>query len=128
MPADSQAATFKSLCAIMKRQSKGLVIKQEEPRGLQVSSKHEFRGKPFWLGGVRWGKSYVSYHLMPVYMFPDLLAGISPALRKRMQGKSCFNFRDADPALLKELEALTRAGFARMKRDGPALLAKYGKS
>jgi hypothetical protein len=42
---------------------------------------------------VRKGKSYVSFHLIPVYMFPDLLKGLSPALEKRMQGKSCFNFK-----------------------------------
>ena len=38
---------------------------------------------------------------MPVYMFPDLLDGISPELRRRMQGKSCFNFKKAESALLK---------------------------
>ena len=53
----------------------------------------------------------------------DLLAGLSPALRKRMQGKSCFNFREADPALMRELESLTKAGIARVKQDGAALLA-----
>jgi hypothetical protein len=36
-------------------------------------------------------KNYVIYHLMPVYLNPGLLEGMSPGLRKRMQGKSCFN-------------------------------------
>jgi hypothetical protein len=31
------------------------------------------------------------------------------ALRRRMQGKSCFNFKRPDPDLMAELEALTRA-------------------
>jgi hypothetical protein len=60
-----------------------------------------------YFGGVRLGKAYVSYYLMPVYMNPRLLEGISPDLRKRMQGKSCFNFRRNDEALLGELERLT---------------------
>ena len=63
-------------------------------------------------------KNYVSYYLMPVYIFPDLLTGISPELRRRMQGKSCFNFKDVDPALFKELAALTKAGFERYKKEG----------
>jgi hypothetical protein len=50
----------------------------------------------------------VAFHLMPVYAKPELLHGISPELKKRMQGKSCFNFSSADETLLRELEALTK--------------------
>ena len=57
-------------------------------------------------------KSYVSYHLMPLYWKPELLKGMSSELRNRMQGKSCFNFKKIKPALFKELANLTRAGFA----------------
>ena len=126
--AAGHAAAFAALCAILRRQSKGWLVPQEGPRGMQVFTKQEFGGKPFWLAGVRWGKSYISFLIISVYMFPDLLKNISPQLRKRMQGKSCFNFRDADPVLIRELDALTRVGFARVKRDGPAMLAKYGKA
>ena len=122
-----EADVFDALVGIMKRQARGMLVTQDGPGGLQVSLDRQFRGKPLWLGGVRRGKSYVSFHLMPVYMFPDLLASISPALKRRMQGKSCFNFREPDPALLKELEVLTKTGMARMKKDGPALLARYDK-
>lgn len=66
------------------------------------------KGERMWFGGVREGKAYVSYHLMPVYTHPALDAKISPALRKRMQGKSCFNFKTADEALFEELAALTK--------------------
>jgi hypothetical protein len=41
-------------------------------------------------------------------MFPDLLQGISPELKKHMQGKSCFNFRKMEPVLFSELAELTR--------------------
>jgi hypothetical protein len=52
----------------------------------------------------------VSYHLMPLYMNPTLQAMVSPELKKRMQGKACFNFKkEPEPALLKELAALTKA-------------------
>ena len=45
---------------------------------------------------------------MPVYEDPALLSGISDALRKKMQGKSCFNFTADDALLFKELDALTK--------------------
>jgi len=61
-------------------------------------------------GGVNIGKRYVSYHLMCVYMRPDLLEAMSPQLRKRMQGKSCFNFTKVDEELFDELSAITAKG------------------
>ncbi|HEX9840215.1 MAG TPA: hypothetical protein VGA72_12750, partial [Anaerolineales bacterium] len=53
--------------------------------------------------------------LMPVYMFPDLLKGMSPELKKHMQGKSCFNFKKVEPDLFKELDELTRKGAERFR-------------
>lgn len=61
-------------------------------------------------GGVRLGKRYVSYHLMCTYFDPDMVGELSEKLRKRMQGKSCFNFTRVDDELFDELEALTRRG------------------
>ena len=60
--------------------------------------------------GVRKGKRYVSYHLFSVYLEPGQLDGISPELRRRMQGKSCFNFTRVDDALFDELDGLTERG------------------
>jgi len=54
----------------------------------------------------------VSFHLMPLYMNPMLTQTISPALKKRMQGKTCFNFKTRpEPEALSELTRLTAAGF-----------------
>jgi len=50
---------------------------------------------------------------MSVYACPQLLKGMSPELKKRMQGKSCFNFKEVDEKLFKELDKLTKAGAAR---------------
>ena len=71
-----------------------------------------------FFGAVQIKKNYVAYHLMPVYVFPGLLSGISPELGRRMQGKSCFNFKAADQALFHELEQLTAAGYQRYKEAG----------
>jgi hypothetical protein len=74
------------------------------------------QGKEVWFGAVQTRKNYVSYHLMPVYVFPDLLDRISPELRKRMQGKSCFNFKRLDEKLFRELARLTDKGYKRFKK------------
>jgi hypothetical protein len=67
---------------------------------------------------VEIGKSYVGYHLMPVYGNPKLLDGFSKELRKRMQGKSCFNFKAVDEALFAELDELTRQSFIAFRKAG----------
>jgi len=59
---------------------------------------------------VRKGKRYVSYYLLSLYLEPGQLDGLSPELRKRMQGKTCFNFTQVDDALLDELDELTDRG------------------
>ena len=80
--------------------------------GRKPSPFPQHKGHPMQFGSVRLGKAYVSFHLMPLYMNEALSGTISPALKKRMQGKTCFNFKTApDAALLAELERLTHAGF-----------------
>lgn len=79
---------------------------------LSSSTKADRVGRPLYLAGVQVNRSYVSYHLMPIYMNPLLQAAIPPALKKRMQGKSCFNFTSIDPALLRALRVLTAEAVA----------------
>ena len=50
-------------------------------------------------------------------MYPELLNDISPALKKRMQGKSCFNFKKVEPELFEELKDLTRKGVDKFKKE-----------
>jgi hypothetical protein len=70
------------------------------------------KGERIYFGAIKLGKAYVSFHLFPLYMNPELVSTISPELKRRMQGKTCFNFRTIPEAsLLKELKALTSAGF-----------------
>jgi hypothetical protein len=70
-----------------------------------------------FLGAAQINKRYVSFHLMPVYAFPDLLDGVSDRLRRRMQGKSCFNFTAADDDLFAELESLTGRAVERWQQE-----------
>lgn len=71
------------------------------------------RGKPLYFAGVRTGKNYVSFYLMSVYNTPELLKNMSPALKKRMQGKACFNFTAIDQECFAELGRMAAAGLKR---------------
>ncbi|HKT51354.1 MAG TPA: hypothetical protein VJV96_13715 [Candidatus Angelobacter sp.] len=72
--------------------------------------------RPMAFAAVRTGKNYVSYHLVPVYAAPELGNSMSPELKKRMQGKGCFNFTTVDETLFRELESLTEAGYKNFKK------------
>ena len=63
------------------------------------------------------GKNYVSFYLMSVYTSPGDSQGMSPELKKRMQGKSCFNFKVIDEKLFSELAGLTKAGAAKFNDE-----------
>jgi hypothetical protein len=55
---------------------------------------------------------------MPLYMTPDLTKSMSPELKKRMQGKTCFNFKTTpSPEILKELERLTADGLSHWREQ-----------
>lgn len=74
--------------------------------------------KDMFFGSINIKKNYVAFHLMPVYVDPTLLENISPALRKKMQGKSCFNFNEVQSDLFQELEELSRQGLESYRKKG----------
>ena len=113
------AEAFAGLRAILEPYGKKLVVVQDTETNYSLETgKIGPNKKPVFFAAVRQGKSYVSYHLFPVYVKPDLLKEISPDLRRRMQGKSCFNFQTADPNLFRELARLTKEGHAFFKSTG----------
>lgn len=113
------ARVHAELAGIMRKHVRGMDIKQDSSTNLYVDTRHiQKNKKPLWFGGVQVKKNYVSYHLMPVYVEPALLTGISKELRARMQGKSCFNFTSVDAGLFRELAGLTAAGVGYYKKQG----------
>ena len=60
---------------------------------------------------------FILIHL-PIYVNPSLLDPVSEPLRKRMQGKSCFNFRSLEADLFSELKELTEAGYRSYVEQG----------
>lgn len=112
-------AVFVELKAVMAPFVARLDVKQDDDKGLYIDTRHQQPNrKPLYFGGVMLKKSFVSYHLMPVYLKPALLNGISPELKRRMQGKSCFNFSKVDSVLFGELAALTKSAFESYKAQG----------
>jgi len=111
MPVSFQEV-FAELREILRRHAGKLVVTEDSASCYRLEGgKHPTRKKPFPIAWVSVEKSYVSFHHMAVYARPDLLEGVSQELRARMQGKSCFNFTSANPALFKELEELTIKAF-----------------
>ena len=64
-----------------------------------------------WFAGVQAADGYVKLNFLPMHGHPELLEGISPALRKRKTGASVFRFTDLDDALAAEVEALLARAF-----------------
>ncbi|WP_437929182.1 hypothetical protein WMF37_07890 [Sorangium sp. So ce291] len=112
-------STFQALRSILQRHARHLVVVHDTPDNYYLDTRTKGpNGKPLFFGATRAGRAYTSFYLMPVYTNPELLGGMSPELKKRMQGKSCFNFKTNEPALFAELEALTGRCFERWKAGG----------
>ena len=115
---DEFSRVFAKLKAIFKPYAKKMDIAADNRTYYLLNTGHIMKNKrPLCFGGVRMGKNYVSFYLMSLYACPDLLTSMSPELKKRMQGKSCFNFKEVDVELFKELAKLTKAGAGRFS-DG----------
>jgi hypothetical protein len=112
-------AVYGRLNNLLKNYEPELQLKLDTEARYSLDAGYSERYKrDMFFGSVTIGKRYVSYHLMPIYVFPELLDTISPQLKKRMQGKSCFNFSKLDEELFQELAQLTQAGFERYKQEG----------
>lgn len=118
MPTADFTKVFAELKSIFKPYARKMDVLQDTEDCYMLNTRFIMKNKqPLCFGGVRLGKSYVSFHLMSIYASPELLKNMSPELKKRMQGKSCFNFKEVDQKLFSELSQLTRAG-ARKFADG----------
>lgn len=110
---------FSELRAILAPYAAKLDPKKDDASELYLDTRYVQKNKkPLFFGAVQRKKSFVSFHLMPVYTNPELLVKLSPDLTSHMQGKSCFRFASVDKPLFKELAALTKAAFASYKAQG----------
>jgi hypothetical protein len=115
MPNDLKTV-FDRLKTILAPYEPKMDVAQDTDNMYVLNTRHLLKKNyPLMFGGVRLGKNYVSYHLMSVYASPDVT--MSPDLKKRMQGKACFNFKEVDEKLFRELEKMTKAGAKRFNNE-----------
>jgi hypothetical protein len=115
--ADDFAKTFYALKMVFVKYEKHLKVTADTREKYYLETRSpSYKENPLFFGAVIRGRADVSFHLMPLYWEPALTKGISADLRKRMQGKSSFNFVAPDAELFRELGRLTNRGFALYKR------------
>jgi len=119
MPAQSDfPPVFEKLKEILKPYAKGLTVTADTTDSYSLDGPYsENWKKELFFGSAQIKKNYVSFYLMPVYMYPELLKEVSPELKKHMQGKSCFNFKKVEPKLFRELADLTRKSAEKFKQE-----------
>ena len=120
MPAEKDfKPIFERLKKNFKKHEKNLKVLADKENDYTLEGDYsEKYKKNLWFGGLQIKKNYVSYHLMPVYMYKDLAEEIPENLKKKMQGKSCFNFKKYDEDLFKEMEKFTDKCFKEFKKRG----------
>jgi hypothetical protein len=123
-------AVFEGLKAILVPYAGQMKIVHDTPDYYYLDTTFPvYRDKPAMFASVKRGKAYVSYHLLPLYMNPALNSHVSAELKKRKQGKACFNFSNPDPKLFAELAELTRLGLESFKKFAQSqAAANPGKS
>jgi len=109
---------FEQLKSILKPYAEKLTLKVDTSDTYYIDGPYSEKWKKqLFFGSAQVKKNYVSFYLMPVYMYPELLKDISPDLKKRMQGKSCFNFKKVEPDLFDELAVLTRKSVEKFQKE-----------
>lgn len=109
---------FAALKDILTPYANHLTVTADNDEGFSLNGAYspQFKQDVFF-GAAQIKKNYVSFYLMPVYMYPELSAQVSEKLSKRRQGKSCFNFKTVDAEAFAELATLTEKGFQRFKQE-----------
>lgn len=112
---------FEQLKNILKPYAEKLTLKVDTSDTYYIDGPYSEKWKKqLFFGSAQVKKNYVSFYLMPVYMYPELLQEISPDLKKRMQGKSCFNFKKVESDLFDELAVLTRKSVEKFQQENPS--------
>lgn len=79
-----------------------------------------------WFAFVKPQERFVSFYLMPIHTNGALRASLSPALAKRLSGRTAFNFPAVDEALFTELEGVVERAYEVYLAEGEADAAGDG--
>lgn len=115
MPAAKTAGfgeVFSALKPVFAKYEKRLFVKTDKPDHYYLETKaRSYQGERMFFGALRTNKAHVSLYLMPLYTYPELIKGVPSGLKKRMQGKSCFNFTSVGREEILQLRDVVAAGF-----------------
>lgn len=119
MPSNNFPVIYEQLRNVLQRSAAGMKIAHDLPGDFNlVTPGDNPRRQEIFFGAVKIQKNFVSYYLMPIYIYPDLLEGVSSSLLRHLKGKSCFRFTRLDDRLLDELNLLTQRGRQRFQQEG----------
>ena len=109
---------FSALRKLLEGSRGNLAVQTDRPGNYHLEAPFILhRKKPLYFAGVRTGKNYVSFHLLYLYFNPAAIKTIFPALKKRMQGKACFNFATVDEECFAQLGQLIGDGLKIFKNE-----------
>ncbi len=97
------------------------VIRDNMPSGYseEIDAKFlSFRVGKDWYVALANQKNYITLHLMPIYVYPELRAKFDAANQKLKCGKGCINFKNAEDlplATIAEIISATPADSYRAK-------------
>jgi hypothetical protein len=112
------AEVFSALRRLLESYRGNLAVQTDKPGNYHLEAPSILhRKKPLYFAGVKTGKNYVSFHLLYLYFNPAATKAIPPALKKRMQGKACFNFTAVDEDCFAELGRLIGDGLKIFKSE-----------
>ena len=86
------------------------VLVTHELYGIEVLHRPD-RKMHDWFAGVRPGKGSAKLMLLPIKSHPELLEGLSAALRKRVTGDALFTLKPGDEGLIDELGGVVARAF-----------------
>ncbi len=110
---------YDRLVSILAPYREQLVTVQDDDVQLYLDTPHRMaKDKPLGFGGIAKRSKYVSFYLMPLYLFPDLVREISSDLEQTMRERSSFSLTEVDEDLFAELAELTKRGFLRFEAEG----------
>lgn len=112
----SKEAVFERISALLRPYAENLSIKADTEKNLYVEESRS-TGKPQMFAAVQVKATYVALHVYPLYVHPELVDTLSPELRSRMQGKSCFNFKRIEQVIDQEIRKLLQVAYSSI--DGP---------
>lgn len=98
-----------------------LDVARDEPGDLVIRTRAvDAKGQQGWFGTVNIKKSYVAFHLMPLYDRQKVLDELEEPLAARRHGKTCFNFKTEDERAYVQLQDLVRRMHAEVAENGGA--------